>query len=188
MLLSTRDLVLFYQNPLNFDHYLVARESATALGPEHANLPFRKFSGFRNCGIKPVTPITENTEVSWSKTVSHAGTCLCVCVCVHVYVCNIRIIYLKYIPLYYCCLLSPSSQTSHYPRYTPTMMSPLLYADYYTSLHLIPWPRPILSSPGVFPRFNPAKARPVPSLSHLSAQVASRCTFLYREVREGAGC
>ena len=73
-MLGTRYLVLLYQNTLSFDHYPVAWESATACGPEHANLPFRKFSGFQNCGIEPVTPIMENTEVSGSKPLSHAGT------------------------------------------------------------------------------------------------------------------
>ena len=69
----TRDLVLIYQNTHSFDHYPVAWESATALGPEHSNLPFQKFSSFLNCGIKPVTPIMENTEVYWSKPLAHAG-------------------------------------------------------------------------------------------------------------------
>ena len=38
------------------------------------NLPYWKFSGFRNCVIVPVTPIMGNIKVSWSKPLAHAGT------------------------------------------------------------------------------------------------------------------
>ena len=51
-------------NTLSFDHHPVPWEYTISRGPDHAYRPFQKFSGFRDCGIKPVTPITENTELS----------------------------------------------------------------------------------------------------------------------------
>ena len=38
------------------------------------NLPFRKFSVFRNCGLETVTPSIGNTKVFRSEPLAHAGT------------------------------------------------------------------------------------------------------------------
>ena len=61
-------------------------------------------------------------------TTACEGTCVYIYVCVCV--CNIILINLKYIPHYYHCELYPSSRHFCYRSFTPTLMSPLIYADY----------------------------------------------------------
>ena len=107
--------------------------------------------------------------------------CDCLCVCVCVFVCNIRLFDLKSIPYYSYHRIYPFSWTFHYPRYMPTLMSPLLYADYLTSSRNSTWPRLIPFFPELLPRFNPAKAREVPSPTHMSDQVAVGFALLLLE-------
>ena len=91
----------------------------------------------------PVVP----THVPSPATPTHHRSRVCVCVCV----CDISLFDQKSIPHYSCNQLSLSSRPFHYPSYTPTPMTPLLYADNHTSPRLITWPHHIPSSPEVSP-------------------------------------
>ena len=71
---DTRDLVLV-RTPR--DTITQQREnSLLRLGLNICNLPFRKFSGFRNCGLELVTLSIGNTEVFRSEPLAHAETYL----------------------------------------------------------------------------------------------------------------
>ena len=69
---DTRDLVL-----LRTPRETITQQRENSLlrvGLNICNLPFRKFSGFRNCEAEPVTPSIGNTEVFCSEPLAHAGT------------------------------------------------------------------------------------------------------------------
>ena len=114
------------------------------------------------------------------------GVCVCVWVCVCVCVCVTYISSSSYATtpiLNSSVFLLPSV-----PSYTPTPISPLLYADNRSSPFPLPYNRPFLSFPFCLPRFSHARAQEVTSPLHPSDLVAAKCAPLCREGRGGAGC
>ena len=112
--------------------------------------------------------------------------CVCVCGCVCVCVCVTYISSSSYATtpiLNSSVFLLPSV-----PSYTPTPISPLLYADNRSSPFPLPYNRPFLSFPFCLPRFSHARAQEVTSPLHPSDLVAAKCAPLCREGRGGAGC
>ena len=69
---DTRDLVLF--RTLRETITQQRENSLLRVGLKICNLPFRNLSGFRNCGLEPVTPSIGNTKVFRSEPLAHAGT------------------------------------------------------------------------------------------------------------------
>ena len=111
---------------------------------------------------------------------------MCVCVCV----CNKNLIFF----LYATTSPLPTSSVSPFPypfcppSYTPTQISPLLYADTLFSPLTHSYWRPVLSALFYLSRSSHARARAVASPLHPSAPVAAECVSLCREGRGGAGC